>query len=132
MNRVKGVIKSVEFNDHTSLVDLGTDIGQLSLVLVETPSKVDYLREGKEVTAIFNPAALKLSKEEPTGIAVDNIISCQVLKINQGKILSAITLKSNTVELTCYLTTRALEKSGIKEGQDVFGIISPVEIMLEV
>lgn len=132
MNKVKGIIKSVEFNDYISLVNIGTEIGPLSLVLLETPSKVDYLKEGKEVTAIFNPTALKLSKEEPKGFAVDNIISCQVLKINHGKILSAVILKSKTVELTCYATTKALQKASIQEGQTIFGIISPTEIMLEV
>lgn len=132
MNRLKGIIQSVEFDEYTSYIHIGTDVGPLSLVLLETPLKVDYLKEGKEVTAIFNPTALKLSKDKPECIAVDNIISCEVLKIRQGKILSAVILKSSTVELTCYTTTKALQKACIKEGQTVFGIISPTEIMLEV
>lgn len=132
MNRIKGVIQSVEFNQYISFVELMTEIGPLSIVMVETQSKVGYLKEGKEVTAIFNPTALKLSVRKPSSLAVDNIISCQVLKIKQGKILSTITLKSKNLELICYLTTKAMQKVGIQEGQPVFGIISPVEIMLEV
>lgn len=132
MNRLKGVIRLLDYNDYVSYVEVGTEVGPLSLVLVETPSKVDYLKTGKEITVIFNPTTVKISKSKPQDMLVDNIIQCKVIQIREGKILSAVTLKHGDKQIISYITTKSLRKTDLKPEDDVFAIISPTDIMVEV
>lgn len=132
MNRLKGVVRSVDSNDYISYVEVGTEVGPLFLVLLETPSKADYLQTGKEITLIFNPTNIKISKTEPQNMLVDNIIQCKVIQIREGKILSAVTLKHSNTQIISYITTKSLKKTDLKPADDVFALISPTDIMVEV
>lgn len=132
MNRLRGVINSIEFNDHISLVELKTEVGHISLLLLETPAKVSYLQTGKQVNVIFNPTAVRIAKHRPADMLVENIIQCEVSNIKEGKIISAITLRSGKVEITSYTTTKLLNKIGLRPGEVVFAVVSPTDIMVEV
>lgn len=132
MNRIDGIIVDIDTDGNMSLVRVNTEIGYISLILLETPSKAGYLTKGKSLNLIFNPTSVKISKVYTQELSIDNIIECQVKDIKYNKILSVITLKAKDIEITSYITTKTKERLNIKHGEKVYALISSLDIMVEV
>lgn len=132
MNRIDGTIVDIDTDGYMSLVKVKTEIGYISLILLETPSKADYLRKGRLLNLIFNPTSVKISKVYTEELSIDNSIECQVKDIKYNKILSVITLKAKDIEIISYITTKTKERLNIKQGEKVYALISSSDIMVEV
>ncbi|MCX7759897.1 MAG: TOBE domain-containing protein [Hydrogenothermaceae bacterium] len=132
MNKIKGYIKSVLSEKYISMVDVNVKSILIRLLLLETPENVNYLKEGVEVSLIFNPSAVKISKDKPESISITNVLEGYILTIKKGKILSEITVDFKGDTIKSYITNLSSERMLLEVGEKVYLLIDATDIMLEV
>ncbi|MEJ5173171.1 MAG: TOBE domain-containing protein [Hydrogenothermaceae bacterium] len=132
MNKIRGYIRSVLSEEYISMVDVDLKSTSIRLLLLETPEDVSYLKEGREVSLIFNPSAVKISKDKPESISIANVLEGCITTIKKGKILSEITVDFKGETIKSYITNLSLERMLLEVGEKVYLLIDATDIMLEV
>jgi molybdopterin-binding protein len=130
MNRLNGIISNIEHNDSISLVDVSVESIVLSATLLETPSSASYLRIGAPVTLLFKETEVSLAKNLQGQLSLRNRIPANLLSIELGAILSAVTLQCFENKLVSVITTRAVKQLNLNAGDMVEALVKANEIAL--
>lgn len=125
MNRLKGRITSIQSSQHLSLVNVEVCGDSLCLLLLEKPTE----NVGSEVDLVFKESEVILSKEAIRSTA--NICKGIINKIEEGKVLTYVTLLYNGIEIAALVPTMTFILMECKTGDGVYWIISPSEISLQ-
>lgn len=131
MNRLSGKITGIESDKGISIVDIMTDGGPLSAMILETPETAPYLKIDKPIFAIFKETEVAIGKGGSENISYLNINDGVVEGFNLGDVLSEITLSANGKTIRSIITKRAFNRLGIKKGDSVKWIIKSNEISIE-
>ncbi|MEZ0322989.1 MAG: TOBE domain-containing protein [Hydrogenothermaceae bacterium] len=132
MNKIKGYIRYVSSKENISIVEVDVKSTSIFLLLLENPKDVSYLKEGREVSLIFSPFAVKISEDKPEKVSILNILDAYITYIKEGNILSEIVLDFEGDIIKSYITTLSLKKLSLEIGKKVYLLIDSVDIMLEV
>ena len=133
MNRITGIISKIESDSFLSIITVETDIGEFSVVLLETPNTADYMREGKKVNLLFKETEVEIFKNcsflKNTFL---NMFDADLVCIENGKILSKLTLRSGNNTFFSIIPKNSVDLLDIKEGDSINFLIRPNEITVEV
>ncbi len=133
MNKLKGHISHIETAGDLSVVTVGLPGEfQLKVIVIETPDTAPYLSIGHAVFTLFKETEVILSTEQHPAISILNRIPCILEKIETGKLLSRIELRSPAGNLVGVVPTASLALLSLQPGQNVFAMIKFNEIMLSV
>ncbi len=125
LNRLKGRIISIQSSQHLSLVNV--EIGGDSLHFLLLEKLIETV--GSEVDLVFKESEVILSKEAIHSTA--NICKGLISKIEEGEVLTYVTLLHNGIEIAALVPTATFILMGCKTGDGVYWIISPSEISLQ-
>jgi len=130
MNKLKGIIISVEVCDSLSLVTVQCEDAFFSVIIIETPQTVDYLIKNKAINILFKETEVILASDETHKISIENVFPCKITDIKKGKLLSSIRLLYYENELTSIITSQSLEKLKLEPGMKITAMVKTNEIML--
>jgi len=130
MNRLQGMITSVETDGNLSIVNVLVGVNTLSAIVIDTPGSASYLQQDISVSLLFKETEVIVCKQKPTDISIENQLSCTIKSIETSKILSKITLMTERDTLVSLITTQALQQLKLSSGDDVYALIKTNEIML--
>ena len=130
MNRLKGEISSITTEGNLSLVTITCGEITLKSVIIEKPGTVPYLKTGHPVNILFKETEVVIGKNTELPISLQNRIPCKIDRIESGKLLSKIVLKTSTDEIVAIITSNAVEQLALEPGLPVLAMIKTNEIML--
>ena len=130
MNRLRGRITGIESNDHLSLVDVAVGSDTFTGMLLETPLDAPYLAVGNAVTVLFKETEVSLAKNLSGLLSLRNRIPVKVERLRRGVILSEVVLDYQGQPLTSIITTRAVVRLELHEGDEVEALIKANEVSL--
>jgi len=130
MNRLPGIILSIESNEHLSLVDVKAGQVTYTAMLMETPAIAPYLKVGNEVEILFKETEVSLAKNLSGEISLRNIVRGTVKVIRSGDILCEVVLNCDGQMLTSIITQRAVRRLELKEGDVVDAMVKANEVSL--
>lgn len=130
MNRLNGRITNIESNGHVSLVDVEVNGDTFTAILLETPQSAPYLAVGKTVDVLFKETEVSLARELSGLLSLRNRIRGTVQQIRHGEILSEVVLDYCGKPLTSIITSRAVKRLGLQQGDEVEALIKANEVSL--
>ena len=130
MNRLIGTITAIESNDHLSLVDVLAGQDTFTAMLLETPQGAPHLKVGNAVAVLFKETEVSLAKELSGQLSLRNRMRATVRRIRRGDILSEVVLDRDGQALTSIITTRAVKRLELKEGDEVEALVKANEVSL--
>jgi molybdate transport system regulatory protein len=130
MNRLCGQISGIESNGHISLVDVAVGDDTFTAILLESPDSAPYLAIGNPVDVLFKETEVSLAKELTGLLSLRNRIRGTIKQIRHGEILSEVLLDYNGQPLTSIVTSRAVKRLNLKEGDKVEALIKANEVSL--
>lgn len=130
MNSLNGNITNIKSQTHLSLVQVQHQQHTLQVLLIETPLTVQYLKTGQSVDMLFKETEVSISKSLLLNeISIVNQLPCTLQHIEQGQLLSKLSLVFCTTAIQVMLPTQALSQLQLKTGQTVYALVKPTEIM---
>jgi molybdate transport system regulatory protein len=130
MNRLPGTITAIESNGHLSLVDVAAGRDVFTAMLLETPETTPHLRVGARVAVLFKETEVSLAKDLSGRISLRNRVPCTVRSIREGDILCEVALDRDGQSLTSIITTRAVRRLELREGDAVEALIKANEVSI--
>lgn len=130
MNRLPGIISAIESSEHLALVDVVAGPDTFTAMLMETPLNAPYLKIGNAVDVLFKETEVALAKNLSGQISLRNIIRARVRQIRRGDILCEVVLDYQEQTVTSIITTRAVKRLGLQEGDEVDALVKANEVSL--
>jgi molybdate transport system regulatory protein len=130
MNELRGHITAAETNGFVSLVDVAVGEDIFTAILLETPASAPYLARGSMVQVMFKESEVSLAKNLSGQLSLRNRIHARVTGIRRGAILSEIALDYRGQALVSIITTRAVERLALLEGDAVEALVKANEVSL--
>lgn len=130
MNELQGIIESIDHDEDMSLVNIRTEAGIMSALILETPVTADYLKTGRKVTVFFKESEVAVAKNLAGEISLRNRFESTVKKIRTGGIMSEVTFDLNGKDIVSLITKKSLERLSLKEGEKAEWLIKATEVAL--
>lgn len=130
MNRLRGRIAAIQSNGFVSLVDVTVGSDTFTALLLEAPASAPYLTVGREVQVLFKEPEVSLAKGLSGQISLRNRIRATVCEIRRGEILSEVRLDYHGQAVASIITTRAVERLELREGDEVEALVKANEVSL--
>ncbi len=130
MNQLRGRITSIESSEHLSLVEVTVGGDTFTALLVETPAGTPYLATGNPVVVLFKETEVSLAKNLSGEISLRNRIPGTVRRVRHGQLLSEVALDCHGQEIVSVITSRAVARLGLREGDAVEALIKANEVSL--
>ncbi|MDW7693469.1 TOBE domain-containing protein [Flammeovirgaceae bacterium SG7u.111] len=130
MNTLKGNISAVKTIGSLSLVSVMVGKTRLSAIVIDTPENSPYLQEGSSINVIFKETEVILGKGNSLTISLQNKINGTVESIENGELLSRLTLQTEVGKLISIITSRAVGQLELAIGSEVVAMVKTNEIML--
>jgi molybdopterin-binding protein len=131
MNSLNGHIIKVEVSGHLSIVTaLVAAQLQLKAIVVETPTTASYLQAGQAIAMLFKETEVVIGTGDLHNISLQNKIPATILCIEQGTLLSKLTLATAAGNISSLISTNAVQQLGLKEQLKVTAMIKLNEVML--
>ena len=130
MNRLRGNIASITVSGSLSLVRVRVPETELSAVVIDTPDTLPWLREGASVGVVFKETEVILASDASVAVSLQNRLVGTVKAVEQGALLSRVTLDTAAGSIVSVITSRAVEQLGLQQGDSAVALIKTNEIML--
>jgi len=130
MNRLLGTISAIESNEHLSLVDVVVGQDTFTAMLMETPHNAAYLKVGNRVAVLFKETEVSLAKNLSGQLSLRNRMRGSVRQIRSGAILSEVVLDYQGQTVASIITTRAVKRLELAEGDEVEALVKANEVSL--
>lgn len=131
MNSLSGHITHIETSGNLSVVQVAVD-EQITLksIVIETPETASYLRVGTAISVLFKETEVIISIGETDTISLQNKIPAKIRHIEQGKLLSKLTLETAKGNIESIISTNSVLKLELEPGKNVTAMIKLNEVML--
>jgi molybdate transport system regulatory protein len=130
MNRLQGVVASVEASGDIRLVGVCVEEEIFSIVVIE--SRDDHLTVGQKVFLLFKETEVAIAKDFQGKISLRNQFKGLIESIEKGKILSEISLNYKGNIINSIITTRSVEDLELKKGDRATAFVKTNELMISV
>jgi molybdate transport system regulatory protein len=130
LNKLSGIIKTINSHQGVSLVDVEVANDSLAVLLLDTPLTASYLSLRNKVSLLFKESEVAISIKEPENLSIRNRLPCCIESLNNGKVITTLTLKYHETSLYALITARSAELLNLKVGDTVFALIKSTEISL--
>ena len=125
MNQMKATVVKMDNFERISYVEFTTGKNSFSLVALELD---ENLKVGSTVTLFAKATNVALSKTKLTTITVSNQLECLIKEINEGVLLSSVTLQMEENILESIITTSSLHRLNLTAGDTVFALIKATDL----
>ena len=130
MNVFEGHIINLQTEGDLTLVDVKVKDVQFTSVVIETPESAPFLTSGGPIQVMFKETEVSLSNQIDRKISLQNKLVCQITAIDNGAILSTVTMSHSIGILVSIVTTRAIQQLELTVGSEVLAMIKTNEVML--
>lgn len=130
MNTLIGNITHIETSEALSLVKIAVGETIFSTIVIDTSKTLDYLKIGNEIKFYFKETEVIIAKKDDLRISIQNKIKCCVSNINEGKILTEITLKFKQNTIHSIITTNACKQLNLQVNDAVLALVKTNEISI--
>lgn len=130
MNVLSGKIASVTSAGDLSLVRVQCADVFISAIVIDTPDTVPYLVVDKSVRLIFKETEVIVGKGFEHNVSLQNRLNGEVIHIQKGELLSKVTIRSKSGEVSSIITTNAVNQLDLTIGSEACAMIKTNEIML--
>lgn len=128
MDKISVIVKDIENIDTLHIVKFDLDGLVLTMMSLELPPKISV---GKKVKLSIKPTHVAIAKNLSGELSYSNQLKVHVVSINQGRLLSSISLKiKDDVFLESIITKSSLERLNLKEGDSVTALIKASELSI--
>ena len=131
MNVFKGEISHIESHESLSLVKIKVGRYNFTTIVIETADTADYLKIGSEINVLFKETEVLICRKPCPAISLQNRMDCSIENIEQGKLLSHLTLRTDAGNIRSVITSNAVTQLGLKLKDEVIAMIKTNEIMLQ-
>ncbi len=127
MNSFKAKVTKIENLDSLNIVQFEfNNLNLLSMMSLE----LDNLKEGMTVLLNVKATHIGIAKDLQGQISFSNFIPSEIIKINKGKLLSDITLKSGDTVFTSIITSHSVNRMNLQEKQKVSAVFKASELSI--
>ncbi|MDD2830260.1 MAG: hypothetical protein PHW18_11865 [Sulfuricurvum sp.] len=126
MNILQATITAITSSEHLSILTVSVNNNLFHLLLAEASDADDLV--GTNVTLAFKETEVILTSTHTSTTA--NIQRAIVSKIDQGGVLSQITLTYHETSLIALVPTLTFNTLAIHEGDEIYWMVQPSEISL--
>ena len=130
MNRISATIKLIKTSGGNALVDLETGDCHLTAMLAGVDELPTWIESGMLVYAIIIETEISIAKDFTGKISMRNQLDCMVAGIDEGSLMSTVSLMTDIFVLKSAISTRAVKHLELKEGDRVSAFIKANEISL--
>ena len=130
MNIFHGHINRIHTHGNLSLVRMKSGTIELSVIIIETPESVPYLKMGNPIRALFKETEVIICTSENISISVGNKIPCLVKNIEEGNLLSRVELDFESNIFSALIPADSRKILDLKIGDKVIAMVKTNEIML--
>lgn len=130
MNLLRGTIKDIQVHGNLSLVKLDVSQIELTSIVIETPDTATYLNVGTEINVMFKETEVIIGQTLNQAVSLQNQIPVSVVKVNQGALLSELTLDFQGKTIRSIITSKAVDQLQLSKGSSVVAMIKTNEVML--
>lgn len=130
MNRLQGIIKTVDSAVGVSLADVEVDGDSLSALVIATDSHASFLAPGTPVLVLFQETEVSLAKNLSGVISLRNRLAACVKSLDRGDVLTRVVLDYRGHDVVAVITTRSAERLALAPGDQVEGLIKANEVTL--
>lgn len=130
MNKYQGAITRVESDGALSIVHVDVRGQHFSAIIIDTPDSKPYLKAGASVYVIFKETEVVLGKNVEGHISLRNKIKGTITKLENGSLLSKVTIQAAIGDVTSIITTNAIKTMKLEVGSGVQAMIKTNEVML--
>ena len=128
MNRLHGTIKTIQ---HAGTINrVVADCSGVPLSCVTLDLAEDF-KEGGEVAVVFKETEVALARIGSAVISISNMLECSVVSVEEGVILSEVSLEFKGNRFASIITTDSLKRLNIATGDVVTAMIKANEVSLE-
>ncbi len=130
MNILDGTILEIKTEGSLSLVKVMAHTCVITSLLIDTPTRSHYLKEGNSVNVVFKETEVILAKNLEGSISVQNQLICSVQQVEKGELLCKITMDFKGAKIVSVITRNAFDQLKITEPEEVLALIKSTEISL--
>lgn len=130
MNSLKGKVETLNVYENLTLAKIRVGEVLVTSIVIETPETCKYLVVGKEVNVLFKENEVIIGKGGNLSISLQNRFNCTIKYVEEGVLLSKLTLATQGTEIFSIITTNAVKQLGLNKGVEVQALIKTNEIML--
>lgn len=130
MNSLKGKVETLKVYENLTLAKIRVGEVLVSSIVIETPETCKYLVVGKEVNVLFKENEVIIGKGDNLSISLQNRFNCIIQHVEEGVLLSKLTLATQGTEIFSIITTNAVKQLGLEKGVNVQAMIKTNEILL--
>lgn len=130
MNILDGVIEEIKVNGALSLAGVRVGDTRFTVIIIDTPDTVSYLKIGNTIHVIFKETEVIIGKGTGHLISLRNKLVGSVHDIQSGELLSKVMVDTSAGRITSVITTNAVQQLGLTKGCEVTAMIKTNEIMI--
>ena len=130
MNKLTGIITQIQQSGAILLVDVDVDGQGFSALLIESSTQPQWLQKGNTIDLVFKETEVSLAKYLTGKISLRNRMTCKVLQVIRGDLLSTIALQFKEFTITSAITTRSVDLLQIGIGDEIEALVKSNEISL--
>ena len=129
MNKVRAEVKTIEASGHLHRITL--DAGGETFVVITLELGEDFVVSSR-VNISFKSTHVAIARGLQGEVTISNRIASKVETIRRKPILTEVVLCSRAGSFTALITTRALERLGLQEGDEVTALMKASDLYLSV
>ena len=130
MNSLSGIINQIEVNGSLSLVGIKVGECDFKSIVVETPETADFLKLDGPIKVLFKETEVIISTDANPQISLRNKMKATINSIEEGKLLSKISMNTNAGNVISIITTNAVKQLNLIEGCSVLAMVKTNEVLL--
>lgn len=130
MNILDGKIISINASGNLSLVTVDVNGILFKTIVIDNPQTASYLQDDHSINIIFKETEVVIGKGEQHLISLQNKIPAIIREIENGALLSKLTLDSAAGKIVAVVTQDAVLQLNLKIGEAIIAMIKTNEIML--
>ena len=127
MSYFKAKIVEIENEESLHIVKFSCDKYQLSMMSLDLYKNAKI---GCEVILHIKPTSIALAKDIQGNLSYSNQLACTIESIDDGKLLSGITLNMQIFKLESLITYSSRQKMQLKVGDSVIALIKANELSI--
>ncbi len=128
MNRLHGTITAIQ---HAGAINrVVADCSGVPFTCVTLDLAANF-HEGGAVDIIFKETEVALARSREMLISISNVLECLVESVEEGVLLSQVTLSFEGNRFASIITTDSLKRLEIRAGEKVMALIKANEVSLE-
>lgn len=127
MNQFKATVSHIESEDVLHIVKFDFQGTALSMMSLELSKEI---KVGTEVILTIKSTYIALAKELKGMLSYSSIIPAEIKKIDNGKLLSSITLDAHGYQLESIITAQSSKRMSLLVGDKVHMLIKASELSI--